>query len=1480
MFVNETLNNHLNTSSSIKSQAAIVAEWNMNLLENIDVIGNYRNRPLDGNTSKYGAIPNSFDSSDTGYYYTNATDADTTIDAGYDDLEIPGKLIARKDKEKLLYSLEDCFKRFRPRSGINKARYGVGNEYLPHSNPDWCIRPRYYMPDKNDYFKYWTSYRTAAEYQYNYDNGVVSYGDSPTFTDNGTVKTGTSIGHKDRGIATRVSGIQNYIDDAAPFVVYKNPVPTNRIVVKMQTHVGSKNLGTFSSSAGTFSDPFFGNENKVAPSNWKIQYLQNNNWIDAVSFDRFSFREDGTDIVGSDGYVEIFYGLKVPDRYLNKFVDLGQVASDTLLPQSNFDGAAYLVKPSPDSIGKYYIWFNSAYETFTPNYDWQLYDESISGIDGLAKKLVEPDSYLSPDLITEYTEFKYISGIRVVVDTMTKQGSTFDLIELSPRLAADISDMTTQYSIAKSASDLGISGLPVAQLLAATGKLSLFDSEDAFNINNPNSVIAPYSTKNLQLKIFEKIYVSDEEFYYVPVKTMYAEEFPESNRNERMIDINIRDLYFYLESIEAPEILIPNVSLSYAVALLLDSAGFTNYSFKRLDGEADPIIPFFFVSPDKSLAEILQELAVSTQTTMFFDEYNNFVMMSKNYVLPSDSQRETDFVFYGTQDFQDSGVLENQATSINLANIIEVSSQEQSVYNDGKISYTTRYIQKTQGSIRQVYMLDKDKQWIYRPALLWEVTGGESTKSVNEQTSTQSAYALTAIPLNSDLSGALPTVVNHEVIDNIIDLGEAVYWMGRYNGYFYANAEIIKFDAIEYSIPGIADAVWITGLQEYQNYFAQIPFNGKMYPTGRVRIYSEPNYEIVNDVTRLANGPVAKHGRGQFGTTVSSHSAGLNQYWQSPNTVHGCNMQSSLLFGNSDTSSPPTITGNTGQSILGLQSNEKARRSIRTGLMKNYLGSSYNAETDININLSTDSDVVQSSALIMEGPTFTTEESPSDFVSYVYKSLSNASNVYKHFGTRMRVVGKVESSEDTWQSASGAMTYYDLQTTDPNTNKIISGGSGGVALVNAATNLGYYFELAALSVSNVDDYTDADNVANIFFYRLDGSGNSSDEKAKPKLLWSGLSQILVDTGQFTGQSRVFAQENQTVYDISFEYEEVGSQLNFYLYINGTQVATVVDDSKAYISEGNKIYNKLDSIALFVRGSSKCMFENLYALSYNYGQNTGASLNLPSSAVFSSKDVTINDSFNKYAISGIVQNTYLSGVSPAEPPKYSLYYDEFGTIMREAAYFSVRYDKAYPSLYSKIAPVLNKIKGYVVSGYFGGAYAAEFLIFNATDTVVRLDEESGNYLKIQGITFTQNSTNDLTVDDYYNKISDFSNPQYSSEGSLVFSALKEKKNYTDIKISRSTYGKKDFTIDAPYIQDYDTAFDMMGWLSEKIMRPRISIGLSIFANPTLQLGDVVEIVYSKDGQNQIAEGGKRFVVYHIEYARNLDGPSMTVYVSEV
>jgi hypothetical protein len=2657
MFVNEKLQQYLETSSTINTQPLVIAEWNLNIAENISVIGNYRFRPTDPAGSIYSSVSNFFDVNDCSnevQFWCGATDADVVVDGGLDNDDQPIAFVSSNEKERILYSLEDCFSRFRPRSGINKLRYFDEN-YTHFVNPDLANRPRYYMASRDDKFKYWTSYRKEA--------GV------------------------ERGIANKVSGARYFIEDAAPFVVYKEEVPANRVAVKMQTNVGNVDLGPFSSGASSFDDPFFGFENQTTPNWWKIQVLKNNDWLDAISFNPLSVRKDGSKVIGPDGHVEIAYGLIVPEKYVGNIFFQGFYRFESLLPANQPAGSAYFVKENDNDKGAVYVSDGESYDSFVPEYGWYLNDDNVSELTGFVTKFVDPEYFVDINGQNKYREFDYIRGLRVVVESMNKINSTFDLIELSPRLAVNLTERALAFSINKSASDLGVSGMPVGQLLASNGTLDIFDFDQAFSKNNNNSILSKFVSNNLKVLLFDVISFADEDGaheYYVPLKTMFSDGFPQEDSVSRQFSLNLRDLMFYFESVNAPQLLVENASLSYAVSFLLDSIGFSNYSFKRVEGEEDPTIPYFFVRPELSIAEVLQDLAIGTQTAMFFDEYNNFIMMSKNYIMPSKEDRETDVELLGSPDQEKVGVYQNKQTKNKIANIIELASQSQEVFNDGKIIFEEKYVQKTYGSLQQASYINQDQNWIYKPALLWEVSGTPPLRSIEESSENTSSYTLSAVPLNSDLSDQIPFVENNEIQNNVIDFGEGAYWVAKYNGFFYANGEIVKYDAIEYNVSGVGN-VWVSSLREYQNYFSKIQFGGKIYPTGRIRIFAEPEYEENNGIVLMKNGDVRKHGREQFGTRIAYHNAGLPEYWSdtSPSApVGGIEMDSKYLFsppadssikgvynqqefpldvfidineitdmvsvvyaeskwvgvgtdgqfrtstdgstwisvvdqdfidgykfnsiaygpgpeenrwivagyqeidgtktaimaysedaenwtrldpellggeinkvvyknslwfvvgnngliatssdgdtwsqktgnfdftvtttkakiisatfqekklsvkitkgnpavftrknhklkendrikldsegtlpvefnktteyfvavrsndtfalklieggatipaisagsgkqsykklaatfkaskhglsnndpvrikasgslpsgvvenkiyyvqkidennialsaydpevtiskisttsntienglktftysganigwivgdrlkaansvnnwvegeitavsstsvtinvdsvlgsgtftswnifltngalilfvsaqtgsshkierfaktnlnavdygsnnwivagdrgtvsrstdttswtaidatfgsskifdihygnglwivvgesgkirrsqnsnsgtwskvdakiktnirsaihfndiwlvagdngkmsraiittpsyefsswksvdakfGNSDIleirhsdndeiflavgqklkissssngtawtndsqenvgelvfeteiphgftpydivklktngvlpgegdtknpiesisiaspalftteekhkldnndkirlsvtsggtfptgldnqtdyyvikvtdktfkvsefpsgtpinttgsiagsfsfyrarievdteyfvtpkniteykftlassrdearrgitfkasgsqfgshtvqleTDPETLiiseitndgvdgaakvksqsnhelfvgdriffgvkkdslyleksieggisryapfyvnsvisptefliaekidgeafkhTGTTvsllnGESFViiynitkeiidsnllsedsynvspgnlleiisgpgelvsptrilttrsanlitkeitsisiakpavvtiteghdlfsldvitfstkgilpfGIESNtpylvqkinetqfslldrdtlsevetkdgiipeteiveitsisianpavfvapnqqfetndtirlitdgflptgfntsttyyvkkhptnntftlslepggvpisssgtqsgnhslqpayrqqlkthsftknindknrvvlsrsvnkeipkykvttesiqpdpdvniteetkfytdisynnelavvqelqvenfgksgfsednkELARSATRNGIIKNHFAKSSFSETDINKFLSTQTGTVQSSALIFNGPSFeflpsrqvlisidspalfttTTNHNlqnndiikfttngrlpsgivanktyyviriddksfnvasvfggtalatsgtqsgnhefalllkrPIDFVSYIHKPLDNK---YMHFGTRMRIIGRL-GEEEYEQNVYNGLQYFLNPEASLDEDVSVSGGSAGLGImINPETNIGYYFEIIALSQSNAGEFSDEAGLFNIVFYKIvrkvpnEGEPQTTDtSKAIPVKLWQGTTNIIADDGTLVGQFRTFNEANPSVYDISVEYEDVNNNTRkFYLMINNRIIA-VVDDSDPLPVHNN--------MSLFVRGGTRAMFENVYALANNYSQNTIFELDAPVNSIFGTEKIDASQSFRKYALSGFIQSTYLSGIGVNEPPKYNIYFEEFGTIMREAAYFNVKYDKAYPALYAQISPTFNKMKGYSISGFIPSAYGAEFLVFNNTDTALNLDETSGNYLRIQGVTFTQSSQKELTVDDFFERVSNLSDPETNDDGTII-SPLKAKQEFLDIKNSRTTYGRKEFNLDSVYIQSQDEARNLMQWIISKIMKPRKSVGIELFGMPTIQLGDIVSIDYkSSDGIEQISKDDNRFVVYNIEYSRSGEGPSMQVYLSEV
>lgn len=1677
MFQSEQLKSHLETKHTIRANPKVYAEINLNDPTNIDTIGVYRYRPSGPDVS-YRSLPVTWDAQDIGDHYSNADMSYAEIGGTYEEgIELAEQDIFREDDTYFneLYSLEDCFRHQRPRSGINKLLYlGPGGaqrrtpQFVDGGGDNPAMRPRFYASNRNDYFKYWTSYKREG-------NNVF-------------------------GISYEKSGVYQ-IDDAVPFVVYKNHIPANRIVVKMQTLIGNKTSGQIRHHGSLASDPFMGTPK--APGIWSVQVLQNGAWSTAYQFNNG---------VEWHGNVEIGYGLLVPNNYLSTFNYAGVLTSDTFLPKTAAEGTMYLVITSKTDVGTCWIMSETGWVSFAPEYGWMPEPDAISGQSHFVTKIVDPHSYGSG----VYREFQMIQGIRVVVETMQTPDSTFDLIELSPRLAMDWSERAESFSVTKSMSDLGNSSLPVGRLMASTGEVSLSNNDSAFNINNKfnrasglGSIIAEHFNARTKFHFVENILDVDGYDYSVPIKTLYSERNPNINNEFTSISVSLRDLFYLFESMNAPSLLMTDVSLSRAVMTLMDYIGFSNYTFKRMPGQADPVIPYFFIPPDKKVAEVMIELATATQSAMYFDEQNNLVVATKEYVLP-DSGRDVDIVIRGND--KDG----------KLANIRAVSSAEKPVYNGGEISYTKRYIQRTYGSLNQAMYQPQDKTWIYSPSLVWEVSGDETTKALNENAST-SDYTLTAMPLRTSLSADLPVVAGGRIANNVIDVGDSANFLARYNGYLYANGEIIKYDAAEYSVSGTGN-VWIESADDYQNYALGLPFGGKMYPTGLIRIFAEPYFD--NGVLR--QGPVKRHGRGQFNTIVTNHAAGLSGEWTGPESIAGMFQNPDSLFNMREESEyqknlRPNIRA--GQSRGGIAANFVAKGASRTSIIKNNLSQKFWTESEINNMGKAQSGTVQSSALVFTGPSYPADMNPRDHVSYVHKKLDS---YYTNFGTRCRIIGKIETTGNLSQTPIGGTNYFTLPSNNPSTKTHISGGSGGIGInVDPLKNSGYFFEIAALTSADPSSYdvpdtevetligkvteisisenvatvtidqsevrvipnisvgdsvsldgvyhetqptpngvyvlesivnngkslvftipvvpyvwgaygtvksggtdmgvvteasvdansiatitfanpvslypsntiavsgfdqlssiprinhdsmtvltvspdsrtitfavpktnftfsgedleraeisrisTETPRVSNLWFYKIvsddmggkvlnwtrnserttvtvdahrlstgdfvtvtanpaiDGqyqvsgiagnnvylnrggtiaSGTGRDANvntigltapvATTYKLWSGLTNVLVDSGSFVGQYRSMAEEKTTVYDLAIETAEHTDGKMFYLYINNRQVATVLDENPLYRRNG---------VALFVRGQSKLMFENIYAMGENLNDRGLSEQVDPShiSEVFGIPDgISESESLRKYAVSGFVQSGYLSGINGFRPPHYNMYYDEFGTIMREAAYFNVRYDKAYPALYARIAPVINRIKGYTVSGFMAGAYGAEFMIFNNLDTLCRLDPSTGNYLRINGVVFTQNTSKTLTVDDYLRAES-----ATMTDRSVLRDTTAVEERYDEIKSSRMRYGRNDFSIASDYIQNDDTANRMMGWIISKTIRPRLNIGVDIFQLPILQLGDLVTFDYvDNDGRNVLTEPDRKFVVYNMTYSKSSGEATMVVYTTEV
>jgi hypothetical protein len=1464
--IDPTLPNYLQESSAIETKSRVLAEWNLNVFENIEAIGNYKNRPVAGSPADTAPDTWVMETSNTpvgGRTWYGFTDYDTTIDGGYTEGNelTPVTFLSSNERQKSLMSLEDCFKRFRPRSGINKLRGRDGGRYiLPVYSNNLFNRPRYYPAGKNDNFKYWSSFRTSS-------NEIL-----------GISKNGNPF----------------LIQDAAPFIVYKNTIPTNKIVMKIQTNVSRQDNGSLiNRNSPTNKDPFFIGSTtnyKSTPLKWKVQKLNSNSqWIDIYSTTSDQFTTDA----GWDGYFQLSYGLtnsEILTTYKNNFLLIGTLSSLYGLPPivgKEFAGQTYLIKSSDIDKGLLYIHNGGTsstildnYTSITPQYGWYRSEESVTNSQMFVTELSisENDSTSAPKYVEAgvptYREFEYVNGLRIVVNRMANPATTFDLIELSPRLAVDLTDITTGFSLKKYASDLGVSSLPVGQLLASTGSLSALDYKQVFNSNNRDSILNSYdgddfqfsfADKNLQLKFYEiisRVKQTDDSYrdYYIPLKTMYADGFPQYDDSNRNISINLRDFVFYLESQIAPEIFLTNASTSYIIASLLDSIGFSNYQFKRISGEQDTVIPAFMISPNKTVMQVLQDLAIATQTTMFFDEMNNLIIMSKRYLVPdSSANRDFDIMLYGS-DVPVSGEngLPTQGQT-KKANIINISSQSNDIYNDGKITYYNRYVKKKSNKVSSEVLLDKYKNLAYEQQVLWSVNDVQekALKSKNEQDDSLSGYTLTAMALASQLGSVPPYVKNQKIVNNEIDFGDNIYWLARPTGYLYANGEIIKYDAVQYSAGG--QKIWISSENDYAKYYSELSLGQKMYPTGKLRIYAEPKYKA--DGTYAEN-TILKHGRGQFGTTITTHTATekeLDASWKEIKEP----LVTDFQYIYKDTISA-TVTNSIIDNIANLK---RAKMKEPTTLIKNFLGM---PKYNVNTKKYEYRESVQASSLLLSGPKFSTKTNNGPSMNYVKKDLGKSLS-YDTFGTRIRLLGTPqETKEENTQVLAGSYPLY----TSKILNSPINGESGGIGVLTNNKGEGYYYEIIALNYVDSKNSDGSNNfvssnsieVDTLVFYRLDF--DDEDGILKPTVLFSTFRNIIVDSGKFASKvKRLQDSVEDSIYDLAIKVNKINNKdWRISIYFNGEMIGFVQD--KAPVTS-----NVSENISLFTRGSSQVMFNDVYAIK-TLKKKPAASEVKSSSEIFNGNK-TSNLSYSQYSLNTLIATGFLSSLSPSEVPENTIYYEEFGTIMRECAYFDVKFDKVYPALRSKIPPQVSSIAQYMVTGYNSTPYRAEFLVFNMSDFALGLGDgqDYTTILNIVGIGYTEEVARELTVDGFYNKKSDFAtNSDYSSQ---VY-----KSKYTDIKNSRISYGNKAFTIDSPYIQSEDTATELMEYIITRVSKPRKAVAVQVFGMPIIQLGDLVKFSYDVNEILPNAATASNFVVYAIEQDTGETGPSTILYLSEV
>jgi hypothetical protein len=121
---------------------------------------------------------------------------------------------------------------------------------------------------------------------------------------------------------------------------------------------------------------------------------------------------------------------------------------------------------------------------------------------------------------------------------------------------------------------------------------------------------------------------------------------------------------------------------------------------------------------------------------------------------------------------------------------------------------------------------------------------------------------------------------------------------------------------------------------------------------------------------------------------------------------------------------------------------------------------------------------------------------------------------------------------------------------------------------------------------------------------------------------------------------------------------------------------------------------------------------------------------------------------------------------------------------------------------------------------------------------------------------------------------------TTSANLIVSPGRSEKIYDNIKNSRSVYGNKSFSLNSVYIQNEDSAKDVMKWILDKTIRPRKVFEIDTFATAHVQLGDIVKINFDLPEGVKMVDENKKFVVISAQYGRSSSNVKSQLRVMEV
>jgi hypothetical protein len=377
--------------------------------------------------------------------------------------------------------------------------------------------------------------------------------------------------------------------------------------------------------------------------------------------------------------------------------------------------------------------------------------------------------------------------------------SNFNLIAIEGRFEADLSDRLSDVSDDFDMADSS-QLYPIGTITSNQGNIVLSNEDGIFNNENPTSPYYKRIEPNVEFNL-EYIYTISGVQYSVQQFEMYGDIW--GGQSDAEVSINLDDASKFLKETKPRAALYEGKSATEVIWRILDSVGFVDYEIDDDDRLVNHIIPFFWADGEKTVWELLDEIAEATQTAIYFNSYGKLQVQTR------------------TAAFRDEAVSDwsilGETAGNNLADLKELTSDTEVEANNIDVSYKAtkwRVNRLGEPALAKVWEPEEESVVLRSAPLIKSLQIGDAYMYTNATNAKVWPYSSTVM----------------------VD-GELVKYDGKQFVYYTYTRNVDGNGILSYTTP-VRNTLVVTSLDEQKKYDNMTPyeFRYKNHLTGALKI--------------------------------------------------------------------------------------------------------------------------------------------------------------------------------------------------------------------------------------------------------------------------------------------------------------------------------------------------------------------------------------------------------------------------------------------------------------------------------------------------------------------------------------------------------------------------------------------------------------------------------------------------------------------